>query len=261
MTTKQIKVAAKATLKGYWLRAIVVFATIEAVSAVATFVAMLVALIATGKSEAELAAIVTIIGGVGGVLLTAPLQMGYKRILWLLTEGEIPSVAVMFDLFGQPKRLFKCYALTILKGLAIGLPFAIGMAPSVVVEALLERGYALPGQLQGLEVVFSAVGSVLSIIGLVVSMIMTIKLFFSEFIFISGDEVGAIEAITRSSELSNGKKGAIITLVFSFIHWFLLGATGIGNLYAAPYFAAASAVFTRSVIARDEYMLLREAEV
>ncbi len=71
----------------------------------------------------------------------------------------------------------------------------------------------------------------------------------------SGKSVGATDGINASKELMNGHKMDLFIFDLSFIGWFILGSipAGIGLLWVIPYYQTAKANFYRN-LAGDQFL-------
>lgn len=74
------------------------------------------------------------------------------------------------------------------------------------------------------------------------------------YILADNDDVGALEAITRSRHMMNGHKGELFVLQLSFIPWFALCVItlGIACFYVMPYYNVTVANFYRRLKAENE---------
>lgn len=74
------------------------------------------------------------------------------------------------------------------------------------------------------------------------------------YILADNDDVGALEAITRSRHMMNGHKWELFLLQLSFIPWFLLSilTLGLAMLYVGPYYNVTVANFYRRLKAENE---------
>ena len=68
-------------------------------------------------------------------------------------------------------------------------------------------------------------------------------LVMTDFIMKDDKEIGYIDALTKSWEMTNGHKGDLIWLFFSFLGWIILSffTLGIGFLFLYPYMQSALA--------------------
>lgn len=66
----------------------------------------------------------------------------------------------------------------------------------------------------------------------------------------SGEELSALDCITRSRELMDGYKGKLFVLELSFIGWHFVGALtlGLGYLFITPYIETSRAIFYEDIL-------------
>ena len=72
------------------------------------------------------------------------------------------------------------------------------------------------------------------------------------YILAENPDVTAAEAIARSKQLMNGRKGRLFCLQLSFIGWYLLAGltAGVGVIFLAPYVKAAETAFYMEITGR-----------
>lgn len=84
-----------------------------------------------------------------------------------------------------------------------------------------------------------------TILLIVPGIIAWIKYSMAYYIVNENPGIGALEAITRSKEMMNGRKMRFFEMWLGFLGWFILGVVtlGLGMIYAIPYYRSAKANF------------------
>lgn len=238
--------SARECLRGYWLRIIIAYAVWQAASALAS-VLIQFAVAVTGNYE-DLAANVLITLGMSviSLLISSPLLIGFKSVIWHRCDGETPSLSLMAEPFASAKRLFGCYALRLLYYVLTALPPVLLCAPAAVYYYLAKDGYSVvSGAIDG---IIKLCCTALCITAVWLCVMLKMRYFAADFIFVSDDSVTAVQALRRSHELTRGKSRYTFALFCRFLPWLLLNVTGFAALYVEPYYNSAFCMYTRDLI-------------
>lgn len=254
-----IKKSAKNLLKDYWVRSITAVMLVIAVSATVSILAECVLSITGTELTSAIGYGILLAASAVGTFLSSPLLLGYRRILWLRSEGETPSLTEVFYYFGKAKWLFKYFGLNLVRSIIVYLPAVLLIAPVLVFIYLADLDTSFITQF---SISFSAADLdymfiikicclLLVVGGIILSAFMSIRYTVSDYLFIDNPDNSIKAILGTSSRLCLNCKGRIILLYLSFMPWFLLNSTGFGRLYSVPYFSAALVRLTRAFMAND----------
>jgi hypothetical protein len=184
------------------------------------------------------------------VLWIAPLTLGVIRTLCQEVfgdGGEIINVFYYFSSFNLYKRAIWFIAVWVFKvGIAIVICLAPAISISVVTDMSVQSfiGFSLPIWLSGLHVL----GSLFTVLGLIVAFFWCIRYFAAPFLFV-GDEEGLIMGtFYKATRLSKMGYIEFLSLIASFIPWFVLGAFCFFLPYVLPYFLTSAIALCRFTV-------------
>jgi len=255
MTVLSIKNSAKGLLKGYWLRSVTAVMLALAVSAIATILAEMALTLTETDFESAVGYGVLLFGSAAGTFLSAPIMLGYKRILWLRAEGKAPSLSDVLYLFGSAKALWRYVGLYLLRGVLVLLPAAVLSAPVMIYANIFEGSVDLNAPLNDVSplVALTALGCLLLVlVGIGLSGLQALRYMLSDYIFVDKEDWGIFDLLHASSVICLKNSKLLINLFFSFFGWFLLNATGFGRLFTEPYYNAALACVAKELLAQVE---------
>ena len=262
MTVDMLKKSAKSLLKGYWVRSLTAVMLAVGVSSFASILIQLVLTLTQTDFQSVVGQGLLYVGTILGVFLTAPIHLGYNRILWLKTVDETPSLIDVFYLFGNFKLLFKYLALYVIKTLIIAIPAAVLTAPLFVLTMLGEEmSFDILSALESgslASLVFSLGSILLVFAGIVLFVIQLVRYSVCDFVFIKHSNQSIWFILRTCSKTCVPRFKLIFSLYFSFAGWLLVAMTGIGQLYTTPYFSATLACAARQFMAEDEYNAQQE---
>ncbi len=249
--TDLFKSSAKAILSGFWLRAVTTVMVILGVSSFTTIIMQIVLALTETPVQSPIGTAFVLFGSAVGALLASPIMLGFNRILWLRTKGEKPSLSQVLYLYGNPKLLFKYFALYIVKALLVAVPAVVIASPAVIITFALE-GYldSAKGFLAG---IMSLGMLILIFVAILLLVVQSVRYCLIDFVFINHSDKSIGFILGACSALCLKRFKLIVSLYFSFFGWILLNATGFGQLYTTPYLSAALACAARQFIAEDEY--------
>lgn len=207
-----------------------------------------------------------VIMGVTGIvqlLLFAPLSIGLVRWFYRLSGADIPSVVDVFEPYESARSYFG--------SVLFYLGFSIRTTFYWIVFMLIPGGVLAFGVilLQGLWIpqnlatdMASLIGGLLSMLGLVLILLASVLFFIfsmryqlAPYLYASG-ECGPVKCFARSIKLMHGHKSELFLFNLSYFGWFILCILVFPILYVAPYYATASALYSRYII---EYYARRDA--
>lgn len=192
--------------------------------------------------------IVPLLGSIISFLVAGPLAFGLNRFFLTLARRQPATVGMLFD-------GFKRFGTAFFAALFMGLLILAWMLPSfAVMGALLVLGYkkALSGTWPLGGVMFCLLIPVL-IATLILVVIAQIRYSMTYFIINDQVDVGAMEAIQRSTRMMKGNKWKYCCLQCRFIGWALLclPTFGIGFLWLFPYLMTSLGRFYDELIAES----------
>ncbi|HCC07901.1 MAG TPA: hypothetical protein DEP72_07075 [Clostridiales bacterium] len=124
--------------------------------------------------------------------------------------------------------------------------------------------------IKGVEFVKDLVGSgigitaiVLMIVGICISVFMTLKYAMVEYILVERSELKALETLRLSGKIMNGQKWRFFLFSLSFVGWFLLGiiTVGIALIWVIPYMQVAKIAFFEEVNTRYQDIIAEEKQI
>ena len=259
----QIKRFGKNFLKNRWGKALVILAVIVSASLVMSTLEQILRLVldipmqvpaAEGQGwvfNASLPSmIITAARILIGFLVTAPLSLGVVRWFWDVTADIDAPVADVFRDYASADAFFKSIGFYLNMNIRMTL-YAILFTFPGFIGALLAFpevqdliGVAFPVETVELITALAAVYLILSIVFLIPVLA---RYFFAAMIYASENST-ANEAIRKSILVSKGRKGRIVTFVFSFAGWALFCVFAIPYLYFYPYYVSSKAVFVHCAL-------------
>ncbi len=163
------------------------------------------------------------------------LQCGILRMYFGFARKQEVSVGMLFSEFTKrPDRYILGYFLMFMIEFICVLPGTICMTVGVSAQTLLAV----------------LIGVVLYIAGAVVMLVVSMSLAQVFMLLVEDSDMGAMEALRRSSELMRGNKGRYFYIYLSFLGWALLGicSCGIGMLWVTPYMMQTNVNFYRDLM-------------
>lgn len=172
------------------------------------------------------------------ILFEAPLFLGVIKTLWQelsLGQSEIAHVFYYFSSFGRFKQALKFVCVFVFR---VVVTFAICLAPAIVISFITDLnvqnaiGFSLPIWLSGLQIL----GPLLTLVGSTVAFFISLRFFAAPFLFITDDE-GVLDGLFyKATRLSKLGYIEFISLLASFIGWFILGVFIFPLPFILPYF-------------------------
>lgn len=172
------------------------------------------------------------------LLWVAPVALGTLRTLCrevATGESEIMEIFYYFSSFYLYKKTITFLSVLIFKVCTV---LIICLAPSFVLsfvnDASLQElaGFSLPIWLSGLHVL----SSLFAVIGIVVSIFINIRFFAAPFLFVSDDNCEVLEVLKNAVRLSKTGYLEFLSLMGSFVLWFLLSLFIFVLPFVLPYF-------------------------
>ena len=198
--------------------------------------------------------IVFVLVSIISLILVGGLTLGYAKMNLAITDRS----GVHFrDLFSQMsrKRNFAGFKLVVFRGLLVSLGrivgAAIGAITAIVVCSLLwilVRDQ-INDSLFWCILIFSTAGMLAG------DIFVCLRYAFAPYVMCDDPEIKPTDALDRSAHLLDGYKNFMLSLVISFIGWFVLGIVtlGLASLWVRPYF--------ESTIATSYRIALREKKI
>ncbi len=229
--SKVSKLTAKSAFQGKWIKML-------AIGSILTFSLLMIypfyILIASFFPFPVTVGFLTILG----VLWEAPLMLGALRTLWQelsIGESGVADVFYYFSSFGRFKQAFKFECVLVFK---VAVTFVVCLAPAIAISVITDVGvqntigFSLPIWLSGLHIL----GSLFTFIGSTVAFFVSLKYFAAPFLFVSDEEGVAGGLFYKASRLSKIGYIEFISLLASFIGWFILGIFVFVLPFILPYF-------------------------
>ena len=172
------------------------------------------------------------------VVLLAPLTLGVLRTLYeevSTGESEISHIFYYFSGFNLYKNAIWFIAVLIFK---VGVALIVCLAPAIVISFVTDAsvqsliGFSLPIWLSGLHIL----GSLFTVLGVIVAFFWCIRYFAAPFLFVSVEENVVMSIFYKSTRLAKMGYIEFLSLIASFIPWFVLGVFCFFLPYVLPYF-------------------------
>jgi uncharacterized membrane protein len=187
----------------------------------------------------QVAVAIPLLGLIAPFVITGPMLLGYHAYLQGLIRREPVEVGTLFNGFQRMGQGLGIFFLTFLIIMFACLVAAIPGGCFV--------GYVMSDSQSNFEENPLFLVAMFAVIMPVVLVGTYFWLRYSMVYFIANDhpEMGALDAMRRSSEMMNGHKSRLCLLSLTFTGWYILGflALGIGMLWASIYMFVAFAAF------------------
>ena len=188
-------------------------------------------------------------------------RIGLCRFHLTLTDGEKPSISMLFSYFGR--AFWRAVGMNILRDLIL---FAFQLPALIVFGTgfgMMGYGFlSILSSTEGLSAVENA--EMLTVFGqgatlLLIAMLLlfltlpiALRYVMANYVLAENPEVGALGALRESRRMMKGNKWRYICLQLSFIGWHILAAMalGIGGIFLAPYVEQSITEFYHEVSGR-----------
>ena len=184
------------------------------------------------------------------ILFEAPLLLGVIKTLWQelsIGQSEVTEVFYYFSSFHRFKQALKFVCILVFR---IAVTSAICLAPAIVISVITYLnvqnaiGFSLPVWLSGLQIL----GSLLTFVGGAIAFFISLKFFAAPFLFVIDDE-GVLDGLFyKATRLSKIGYIEFISLLASFIGWFVLGVFIFPLPFILPYFLTSAVSLCRFTV-------------
>ncbi len=184
------------------------------------------------------------------ILFEAPLILGVMRTLWQklsLGQGEIAQVFYYFSNFHRFKQALRFVCILVFR---VGVTFVLCLAPAIVISVITDInvqnviGFSLPIWLSGLQIL----GSFLTFVGSAVAFFISLKFFAAPFLFVTDESNGTDGLFYKAARLFKLGYIEFISLLASFIGWFILGVFIFPLPFILPYFLSSTISLCRFTV-------------
>ena len=236
-TEKLIRSQAKKSLSGNWTTAVAgLFVLLAEVFLGVVFYSTLISLSGIFDDSEKLKAgsepilfVILVLTFVFCFALT-PFENGFYRLCYNIAIGRGDGLRDVFYFFSGTKQYFKALQFNIIITLKKALYALIGFAPYIIFSAIriIVQTSLNESQIQ----MFGVIEAVLSTIGAVASVIISIRLIIPEFVFVDNFEanVFGIAKVITKKHLKDYYK-----LIATFLAWILSCIFVLPGLYVIPY--------------------------
>ena len=187
----------------------------------------------------QVAVAIPLLGLIAPFVITGPMLLGYHAYLQGLIRREAVEVGTLFNGFQRMGQGLGIFFMTFLIIMFAAIVAAIPGGCFV--------GYVMSDSQSNFEENPLFLVAIFAAIMPAVLVATYFWLRYSMVYFIANDhpEIGALEAMKRSSEMMNGHKSRLCMLSLTFTGWYILGflALGVGVLWASIYMFVAFAAF------------------
>ena len=257
-TFYEIKKAAKNALSSRWPEAILVFASLLAVSllnSVSQAILMhLFRVPALGSpfAPAELPKLsviasigITLFSALFSLVITLPFLLGVLKWFWSVTRGSNSHLYEIFHFFQNGRLYRKAVSFSVLIFLRVILISVICFLPYVLAKILTSPTFYIllnkdtPVFVSGL---FNMV-DIFQGLGIVSVAVLNMKHLFFPAVLFTNPELSSIATIKKAKAISHLEPLKLISFVFSFVGWFLLCGLLIPLVFIGPYFMASLLIY------------------
>ena len=182
--------------------------------------------------------IIPILGIIIGIAIISYFSLSFNKYCVKVSEniGRIKYSECFLD----ASTFFKTIGAELLVGLALIIPFIIISIILIVISPELEG-------------IFFILFLIVIILTCIFTVYISLSFFPLAFIFIEEKEIGIIEGIKKSMNISKGVKWEYFVFLLSFIGWYLLAiiTCGIGLLWLTPYYMLSTYLFYKEAKKRS----------
>ena len=179
------------------------------------------------------------------LFIVFPVSIGVIRWAYKVANGESPNIDEVFYYFRNKNLYVRSIKFSLLLTLRTILIFALCTLPGIIISicsAFVDNiNYDLGN-------IMLFVGTVITFIGLIAAMILLVRYFLAQYLFIIDDEANPNECIKASWKMMNGNVMKVIELILSFILWILLCCLVIPIFYVMPYMMVSQAICAKWLI-------------
>lgn len=197
--------------------------------------------------------VISLVTGVAYTWVGYCIRLGLCRFHIALTDGEMPSIGMLFSYFGR--AFWRSVGMNILRNLilfAYQLPALIAMSMGFYVLGkgllslwgTLEMTQEIAAYIVLLVGQFAAL-TLISMLLLLITIPISLRYVMADYVLMENPEVGAVGALRESRRMMKGNKWRYFCLQLSFIGWHILAALafGLGGIFLAPYVEQANTEF------------------
>lgn len=182
------------------------------------------------------------------LLIAGALTYGVARFYLNLTRKDSPRIEDILDGF---KHFSSTFLINLLLGIFSFLWSLLWVVALVIVVVICVTAAVVgTGKMGAASIVFMVI--------FILAVVVSLEVFLSRYamtyyIYNDDNELGVMDAISKSKEMMKGKKVRLFLLRLSFIGWYILGILSlfIGFLWITPYVQATEACFYEDLIKED----------
>ena len=182
------------------------------------------------------------------------LRQGITRWHYILAVHGSAKMSHIFHFFAH--GYFRALWFEIIKVFRLGIAVFLCFLPSALSLGIGLRFTLDADQVNPLGAqIFTFLALVLGLLGGILYMILSIRLFLARFIFVSDQETSPAEAFRKSNQIMNGKSASRIETELSLVGWYALCLLLLPVSFVIPLRSICLANFAREILSENKKSL------